>query len=437
MALGFLCIILLGAMLLSLPAAARDGEPTRFFDALFTATSATCVTGLVTLDTATHWSGFGHAVILLLIQVGGLGFMTLASIASFLLRRTFTLRERMVMSAGLNLTENAGIVRLTRRVLFGTIAFESVGAVVLACRFVPRFGAWKGIKMGIFHSVSAFCNAGFDLMGTPDVQFPSVTGYISDPVVNLTLMALIVIGGLGFFVWGDVYDNRRHPHRLRLHTKLVLTTTGVLLAIGFLMTLVFEWSNPGTLGPLKTGDKLLAAAFQSVTLRTAGFNTIDQAALSGPSQAVACFLMLIGGSPGSTAGGIKTVTAAVLLLTTLSALRGRTTVSAFGRTIASRGVMNAVTMLVVGVVTSLAGACAISYWEAAPFHQCLFEAISAFGTVGLSMGLTPTLGLASRLVLVLLMYLGRVGILTLGVAVLMRHREPPKMHYPEGQVMVG
>lgn len=435
-ALGFLIIILTGAVLLTLPVSARSGEPTNFLDALFTATSATCVTGLVTVGTATHWSGFGQAVILLLIQIGGLGFMSLASIASFLTRRTITLRERMVMSAGLNLTENAGIVRLTRRVLVGTLAFEGAGAVLLATRFVPRVGLWQGIKMGVFHSISAFCNAGFDLIGTPDNPFASLTGYADDVLVNLTIMALIVIGGLGFFVWGDIWDKRRF-RRLRLHTKLVLITTALLLCTGFALTLLFEWGNPQTLGEMPVQDKLLAAAFQSVTLRTAGFNTIDQAALTGPSQAVACLLMMIGGSPGSTAGGIKTVTAAVLVLSAISALRGRTTVSAFGRTIVSRSIMNAVTMMIVGGTLSLTGACVISYVEGAPFGMCLFEAVSAFATVGLSMGLTPTLSAVSRLILILLMYLGRVGVLTLGVAVLMRHREPPKMQYPAGDVMVG
>ena len=435
-ALGFLIIILTGAVLLTLPISARSGEPTDFLDALFTATSATCVTGLVTVGTATHWSGFGQAVILLLIQIGGLGFMSLASIASFLTRRTITLRERMVMSAGLNLTENAGIVRLTRRVLLGTLAFEGAGAVLLATRFVPRVGLWQGIKMGVFHSVSAFCNAGFDLIGTPDNPFASLTGYADDVLVNLTIMALIVIGGLGFFVWGDIWDKRRF-RRLRLHTKLVLITTALLLCAGFVLTLLFEWGNPQTLGEMPVQDKLLAAAFQSVTLRTAGFNTIDQAALTGPSQAVACLLMMIGGSPGSTAGGIKTVTAAVLVLSAISALRGRTTVSAFGRTIISRSIMNAVAMMIVGGTLSLTGACVISYVESASFGECLFEAVSAFATVGLSMGLTPTLSAVSRLILILLMYLGRVGVLTLGVAVLMRHREPPKMQYPDGDVMVG
>lgn len=435
-ALSFLMVILLGTALLMLPIATKDGTVTPLLDALFTATSATCVTGLITVGTATHWSIFGHGVILIMIQIGGLGFMTLATLASFLLHRTITLRERLVMSAGLNLSDTAGIVRLTKRLLFGTFVLEGTGALILAIRFLPQVGLWKGIKMGVFHAVSAFCNAGFDLMGTPENPFASLTAYTGDWIVNLTLMALIILGGLGFFVWSDVWD-KRHFRRLRLHTKLVLTTTGVLLLGGFLLTLLLEWNNPATLGKLPTAQKFLAAAFQSVTLRTAGFNTIDEAALTGPSQTVACLLMLIGGSPGSTAGGLKTVTAAVLILTAFSTLRGRTDVVAFGRSISLRSVMNAVTMLTVGLTLSLTGACIISHMDGMPFYQCVFETFSAFGTVGLSMGLTPQLGNLSHILLIVLMYLGRVGVLTLGVAVFMRHRDPPRMQYPDGPVMIG
>ena len=398
LAVGFALTILVGALVLMLPVSAADGQITPFLDALFTAASASCVTGLVTVSTAVHWSVFGKCVILLLIQIGGLGFMSVAAIASFVLRRTITLHERMVMSAGLNLSDGGGIVRLTRRVLFGTFIIEGTGAVLLSCRFVPHYGFPKGITMGVFHAVSAFCNAGFDLMGTPDDPFQSLIGWAEDPLVNITLMALIVLGGLG---------------------------------------LLFEWSNPATLGAFDTPHKLLAAAFESVTLRTAGFNTIDLGALTGPSQAVSCLLMFIGGSPGSTAGGIKTVTAAVLVLTAISAFCGRTTVSAFGRTIAPRSIMNAVTLLMAGGVLCLVGACAIAGIEDAPFHQCLFEAVSAFGTVGVSMGLTPTLAAASRVILIVMMYMGRVGVLTLGVAVFMRRREPPRLKYPDADVFIG
>ena len=285
LAVGFALTILVGALVLMLPVSAADGQITPFLDALFTAASASCVTGLVTVSTAVHWSVFGKCVILLLIQIGGLGFMSVAAIASFVLRRTITLHERMVMSAGLNLSDGGGIVRLTRRVLFGTFIIEGTGAVLLSCRFVPHYGFPKGIVMGVFHAVSAFCNAGFDLMGTPDDPFQSLIGWAEDPLVNITVMALIVLGGLGFFVLSDVLDKHSF-RRLRLHTKIVLTATAGLLLFGFGWTLLFEWSNPATLGAFDTPHKLLAAAFESVTLRTAGFNTIDLGALTGPSQAV-------------------------------------------------------------------------------------------------------------------------------------------------------
>lgn len=435
-AVGFALIILAGALLLMLPCAAKSGRATPFIDALFTATSATCVTGLVTVSTAVHWSLFGKCVILLLIQIGGLGFMSVMTAASLLLRRTITLRERMVIGAGFGLDSSGGIVRLMRRVLVGTFLFEGVGAALLSIRFVQQFGPLRGVGMGVFHAVSAFCNGGFDLMGTPDDPFCSLVHYAEDPLVSLTIMALIVLGGLGFFVWSDVWDHRRF-RSLSLHSKLVLAMSGVLLGGGFLLTLLFEWSNPATLGGMTLPHKLLAAAFQSVTLRTAGFNTIDESALTGPSQAVACVLMLIGGSPGSTAGGLKTVTVAVLALSAVSALRGRTSVTAFGRTIEPRSIMNAVALTVIGVTISLGGACVIAFIENAPMNLCLYETASAFGTVGLTMSLTPSLLAVSHIMLIVLMYFGRVGVLTLGVAVFLRRSEPPKLKFPSGNVMIG
>ena len=414
-AVGFALIILAGALLLMLPCAAKSGRATPFIDALFTATSATCVTGLVTVSTAVHWSLFGKCVILLLIQIGGLGFRSVMTAASLLLRRTITLRERMVIGAGFGLDSSGGIVRLMRRVLVGPL---------------------RGVGMGVFHAISAFCNGGFDLMGTPDDPFCSLVHYADDPLVNLTIMALIVLGGLGFFVWSDVWDHRRF-RRLSLHSKLVLAMSGVLLGGGFVLTLLFEWSNPATLGGMSVPHRLLAAAFQTVTLRTAGFNTIDQSALTDPSQAVACVLMLIGGSPGSTAGGLKTVTVAVLALSAVSALRGRTSVTAFGRTIEPRSIMNAVALTVVGVTIILGGACAISFIENVPMNLCLFETASAFGTVGLTMSLTPALSAVSHIMLIVMMYFGRVGVLTFGVAVFLRRREPPKLTFPSGNVMIG
>lgn len=435
MVLGFLAVIMVGAALLSTPFASRAGTWTDPLTALFTATSATCVTGLVLVDTAQHWNGFGQLVILLLIQIGGLGFMTMATLFSLLTRRTITLRERMVLSTGLNLSDPAGIVRLTRRVLVGTLAFEGAGAVILWIRFAMDFGPLKGLKLGIFHSISAFCNAGFDLLGE-EQAFVSIGNYVDDPVVCLTLMALITIGGLGFFVWSDVYEKRKFQ-RFGLHTKLTLTTTAALLIGGWVLTMWFEWSNPGTLGALHTPGKVLAAAFQSTTLRTAGFGGIDQGALTGPSQGLAVVMMLIGGSPGSTAGGMKTVTVAVLLLTAWTAISGRREVVAFERRISPTAIMNAVTMLVVAAVFAFGGAILMSHVEDLPLMPCMYEVASAFGTAGLSMGITPTLSAFSHCLLIAFMYFGRVGVLTLGVGVLMRSQSPPKITYPEGQVMVG
>lgn len=435
MVVGFLALILIGAALLTTPLSSKSGQWTSPLTALFTATSATCVTGLILVDTARYWSGFGQLIILLLIQIGGLGFMTMATLFSLLTRRTITLRERMVLSTGLNLNDPAGIVRLTRRVLLGTLAFEGIGAAVLACRFSFDYGLVKGLKLGIFHSISAFCNAGFDLLGE-EKAFASVSAYVDDPVVCLTLMALIIIGGLGFFVWSDLYEKRKFQ-KFRLHTKLTLITTAALILSGWLLTLWFEWSNPGTLGALSTPGKLIAAAFQSVTLRTAGFGGLDQAAMTDSSLGLAVVLMLVGGSPGSTAGGIKTVTLAVLLMTAWTAICGKTEVVAFGRRISPRAIMNAVTMLVVAMAFTFGGAIFMSHIEALPLLPCLYEVASAFGTAGLSTGITPGLSNVSHCLLIALMYFGRVGILTLGVGVLMRRQSPPKITYPEGQVMIG
>ena len=433
--LGFLIIILTGAVLLTLPISSRSGEWTDFLTTLFTATSATCVTGLIVVDTYTYWSAFGQGVILLLIQIGGLGFMSLATLFSFLVRRTITMRERMVLTTSLNVTDMSGIVRLTRRVLLGTLLFEGVGAIVLSFRFAADFGVAEGIRKGVFHSISAFCNAGFDLMGQREA-FSSLAYYAADPIVNLTIMLLIVIGGLGFYVWNDVYEHHRFRH-LRLHTKIVLLTTAVLIAGGAVLIGMFEWSNPATLGALPTWARPMAALFESVTLRTAGYETISQAAMTTQSQGVGMVLMLIGGSPGSTAGGIKTVTLAVLVLTAVSAIRGRRDVTVFGRTLGTRSIMNAVTMLILGVTLVFTAALVLLTCESAPFSDCLFEAVSAFGTVGLTAGLTPTLGTVSRIAIIALMFLGRVGILTLGVAVLMGRQQDAKVKYPETQIFVG
>lgn len=435
LALGFFLLILTGAALLSLPVSSRSGEATNFLDALFTATSATCVTGLVPFDTYSHWSFFGQAVLLVLIQIGGLGFMTLATLFSFLLRRTITMRERLVMTTSFNLVDMAGVVRLTKKVLLGTLFFEGMGAVVLSIRFSADYGFAGGVWKGIFHSISAFCNAGFDLMGEKE-PLSSLTHYVGDPVVNLTIMILIVVGGLGFFVWSDL-GSHKSVRKLEVHTKLTLIMTGLLILGGAILFFLYEFHNPATLGAMPVWEKALAACFQSVTTRTAGFNSIDQAALTSPSVALTMILMFIGGSPGSTAGGVKTVTIAVLFLTASSVVRGKSKVNLFGRSISPRSIMNAVTVLVIGIVLVAGGSLVISSFENVPLELAVYEAVSAFGTAGLSMGLTPQLGVLSQLTLIALMYLGRVGILTLGIAVLMRQPIEPKIKYPECRVMIG
>ncbi len=432
---GFALIVLLGAFLLMLPISSRTGEWTGFLTALFTATSTTCITGLIVVDTYTHWSGFGQCVILLLIQIGGLGFMSIATLFSFLMRRTITMRERMIMTTSLNLEDMSGIVRMTRRVLLGTLLFEGIGAVVLSLRFMSDYGVADGIRKGVFHSVSAFCNAGFDLLGQTK-PFSSLGLYVTDPIVNLTIMLLVTIGGIGFYVWNDLYEHHRFRH-LRLHTKIVLITTVVLIFGGALLIGIFEWNNPNSLGQLPLWARPQAALFESVTLRTAGFETIPQGAMTSQTHAISMLLMLIGGSPGSTAGGIKTVTLAVLVLTARSALKGQREVTVFGRTLGTRNIVNAVTMLIIGVTLIFTGALVLLACDDVPFSASLFEATSAFCTVGLTVGITTSLSAVSHLTLIALMFLGRVGVLTLGVAVLMGQQSEASIRYPETQVFVG
>lgn len=433
---AFALLIGIGAVLLSTPLAARDGQWGDPMTGLFTATSATCVTGLVLVDTYTHWSAFGQAVILCLIQIGGLGFMTIASMVSFALRRTITLKERMVMTASLNVQHMAGIVGMTRRILLGTLLFEGVGAVVLSACFIPEFGVTGGIWRGIFHSVSAFCNAGFDLMGVYG-PYSSLTPYLDNPVVLFTIMALIVLGGLGFFVWNDIAWNRRKNRRLTVHSKLVLIMTAVLIFGGALLIFVAERNNPATLGGVPEGETVWNAAFQSVTLRTAGFNTLNQDALTGAGKAVSILLMFIGGCPGSTAGGVKVVTVGVLLVAAAAVCRGKSRVFLFHRMIPAKGVLNAIALFMVGILAVAAGSFAICLVDGVSYTRALYEAVSAFATVGTTTGITPSLSTVSQIILMALMYVGRVGILTLSIGIMSRKGGEPRISYPEEAVMIG
>lgn len=435
LALGFGAMILAGTVLLRLPVSARSGEATPWLTCLFTAASATCVTGLVQVDTMLHWSGFGQAVILFLLQLGGLGFVTVLSLISFVLHRRIGLSQRLMMASALNLPKVSGAVRIVHLALKGTLLLEGAGALVLATRFIPLFGWGRGAWFALFHSVSAFCNGGFDLMGEYTGPCSSLMGFQDDPVVLCTVMVLIVAGGLGFFVWGDCLENRRWK-KLSLYSKMVLSLTGGLIFLGTLFFLWMEWGDPATLGGMPLGEKVLNALFQSVTLRTAGYATLDQSALKDSSAALSVLLMLVGGSSGSTAGGIKTVTVGVLLLTVWNDLRGREQLVLGGRAIPERRVLDAVTLTTAVAVLFFAGSMALSALEDLPFLTVAYEVASALGTVGLSMGATPGLSGAGSLLIVLFMYLGRVGILSFAIAFLIRSSDG-KLRYPTAEVLIG
>ena len=435
-AISFALIILAGALLLTLPVASRDGESAGFFTGLFTATSATCVTGLILADTWIQWSFFGQVVVLAMIQLGGLGFMTLLTLVSFALHRRIGLSERLVMVSTFNLNDLDGVVRVVRHALMGTFLLEGIGAVVLAWRMIPEFGVLGGVWRGIFHSVSAFCNAGFDLLGGRFGAFSSVAGYNDDPVVLLTIAALIAIGGLGFFVWEDILRTRSF-HRLSPYSKLVLAMTAALIFFGAVFFFVEEYANPAVFGEMPLGQKIYNSIFQSVTLRTAGFDAIGQGNLSDSSKAFSSIWMLIGGSSGSTAGGLKTVTAAVLLLTLRARLTGREQVTFRGRAVPYAQVLNAMTLVLVMGLIFLVSSMVISTLEGLPYVDCAFEVASAMGTVGLTTGLTPNLTPFSQTLIILLMYLGRVGVLSFSIALMTRGRTMDKIRYPEMNVMIG
>lgn len=432
---SFACIILIGTLLLLLPISTKSGRSVGAMTALFTATSATCVTGLVLADTWRTWSAFGQGVLLILIQLGGLGFMTVATLFSLALGKRIGLSQRLLMVSTLNLNDMDGVVRMVRHALLGTFLLEGAGAVVLSACFIPELGPGRGIWYGIFHSVSAFCNAGFDLMGET-APFYSLAGYADHPVVLFTVMVLIVVGGLGFFVWEDVWGHRRWRD-FSLYTKIVLTMTGVLIAGGAVFYFLAECHNPATLGPMPVWEKALNALFQSVTMRTAGFNTIDQAGLKDSSQVLSILLMLVGGSSGSTAGGLKTATVAVLLLSVRAGLRGTPEVTLRGRTVSHARVMNAVTLALTAVLLFLSASMALSLAEALPFLPCAYEVASAMGTVGVTTGLTPGLSQFGRLLIIVLMYTGRVGLLSFSIAFLAKGRNAGKLKYPTFDIMIG
>lgn len=408
---GFIAVILIGALLLMLPVSSKAGIITPFNEALFTSTSAVCVTGLVVQDTATYWSWFGQGIILVLIQIGGLGVITIAVSFALLSGRKISLMQRSVMQEAISAPKVGGIVRLTGFVLKGTFLVEFTASFIMMPVFVKDFGA-KGIWMAIFHSISAFCNAGFDLMGTENAKYASLTSYISHPLINITIMLLIIIGGIGFLTWEDILKNKYRIKSYRMQTKVILTTSLLLILFPAFFFFFRDFAD------MPMQERIFSSLFQAVTPRTAGFNTADLTMMTKDGLGIVIVLMLVGGSPGSTAGGMKTTTLAVLIANTLACFRRKEDAQMFGRRIETSTIKNAATIFMMYIVLFFGGAIVISTVEGLSFSTCLFETASAIGTVGLTLGITPELGVISQTILMILMFLGRVGGLTLIYAAL-------------------
>ncbi len=433
-ALGFFLIILTGGILLTLPISSRSGEFTPFLNALFTATSATCVTGLVVYDTFTHWSLFGQIVIICMIQIGGIGFMTIITMLSIFLKRKIGLNERKLLMQSAGSIQIGGVVALILRIIKGTIIFEGIGAILLSIRFIPEMGFVRGIYNAIFHAISAFCNAGFDLMGRFE-QFSSLTRYSDDILVNLTIMSLIVIGGIGFIVWSDVIKFKFNLKKYELHSKIVLTATASLIIVGALVFFVFESKN-GVLANSSIKESILVSLFQSVTPRTAGFNTINWADITQGTSLFTIFLMLVGGSPGSTAGGMKTTTLVVLIMSAVASSRQQNGITIFKRKLDGETVKQASAVFTLYFMGFLIGSMLLCYFESSSALAIMFEVSSAIGTVGSSMGLTTTLCAASKVVIIILMYAGRVGALTLMLTLSAKKKTAP-IERPTEKILVG
>ena len=432
LALGFAIVIFTGAILLHLPIATQSGEQTPLIDCFFISTSATCVTGLVTVDTGTHWNYFGKTVIMLLIEIGGLGFMSFGTLVALILGKKITLKERIIMQEAYNSFSTQGIVKMVKYILIFTFSVQMGGALILSTQFIPEFGIGKGIYYSIFHSISAFCNAGFDLIG----NYSSVTGYYDNSVIILTISLLIIIGGLGFYVWQEIY-NFKGFRELSLHSKICLSTTAILIVIGTILMFLFEFNNPGTMKNMSFKGKALSSFFASVSLRTAGFNSISTSDMTTAGKFLTIILMFIGGSSGSTAGGIKTTTFGLMFMTILCVIKGREDTEIFKRRISKDNIYKALAIVVIGfsivtVVTML-----LSITDSSnSFENLLYEATSAFGTVGLTLGITTKLSSAGKIIVALTMYAGRVGPLTLALA-LSNKKSSRNIKYPEGKVLVG
>ncbi|MFR3758360.1 MULTISPECIES: TrkH family potassium uptake protein [Hungatella] len=432
-AYGFFCVIITGTLLLMLPFASRDGQSEPFLNCLFTATSASCVTGLVVADTWSQWSLFGQLVILTMIQIGGLGFITVGVFISIVLRRKIGLKERGLMMESVNTLQIGGVVRLAKKIIIGTCIFEGTGAVLLAIRFIPQFGFLRGLFYGIFHSISAFCNAGFDLMGG-QTPYSSFVAYYDDWLVNLVIMSLIIIGGIGFIVWDDLSRNKLHFRKYMLQTKIVLVTTAILVFGGGLLFYLLERNH--LLVGMNTSGKILTSLFSSVTARTAGFNTTDTAALTDGSKLLTIILMFIGGSPGSTAGGIKTTTLVVLLLCVHSNIKQTYGINIFGRRLENDAVKRAGTILTINLLLAVTASLAIMAIQPLGFSDILFETFSAIGTVGMTTGITRALHPVSRCIIILLMYCGRIGSLSFALAFVQSKRKP-HVQQPAEAINIG
>ncbi|HQI17247.1 MAG TPA: TrkH family potassium uptake protein, partial [Bacillota bacterium] len=434
--IGFASMILVGTLLLNLPAASGNGQSVGLIDSVFTATSSVCVTGLVVVDTGTHWSVFGQVVILLLIQIGGLGFMTMSTLLALLLGRRITLKERLLIQESLNQFNLEGLVRLTKNIIVTTIIIEFIGAVIFSIVFIQDFGLRKGIAFGVFHSVTAFCNAGFDLMG----NFKSFTPYVNNLIININAMLLIIIGGLGFSVWIDIYKaiRDRSLKNVTLHGKVVVSATIILILTAALFIFIMEFYNTETIRELPISGKLLSSFFQAISPRTAGFNTLEMDALTTPTKFMTIILMFIGGSPGSTAGGIKTATAAILFLTVISVVKGKDDTEVFERHIPKYLVYRAMTVAFISLILVVVVTMLLSITEDADFMTLFFESASAFGTVGLTLGCTRDLSTFGKAIIIIAMFAGRVGPLTIALAMSRRAiNKKGSVKYPEDRIMVG
>ncbi len=439
MVIGFGTLILFGALMLNLPISTKNGESIGFLNALFTATSAVCVTGLVVVDTASYWNEFGQFIIITLIQTGGLGFMTIATMFSLLTRKKINLRERLLIQESLNQRDLSGLVKLTRYIIVMTLAIEGIGALLLSTIFIPRLGLAKGIWYSIFHSISAFCNAGFDLMSAiTGEQYSSLTYFTNNTLVNFVICGLIILGGIGFPVLLDIINNKKYS-KLNIHSKIVINTSAILIVIGFLFIFIAEFNNKNTLGSLDVKGKVLSSAFQSVTLRTAGFNTVDLTLLGESTLFLMVILMLIGGSPASTGGGLKTTTIATLFLTVKAFILGKEDIEVYQRRIGAGTIRKSLGIFFVGVSIVLIAILAFTIVNPEfTLIEASFEVVSAFATVGLSIGGSYQLTFLGKLLIITLMFLGRVGSLTIFIALLSRNTKvKSKIRYPEGKIIVG